>query len=287
MDAASYYADLTAQYGRYAGATQGWHYGVWEDGVHNHDEALLRSNEILLRDLAVGPATSLLDLGFGSGGFAVWAAGRYGCRVTGITVVPRHVVLARQLAEAHGVAGRCRFLVMDMDRLACRGERFDVVVSQDTFCHAADKPACLAEVFRVLRPGGAWRAIDFSIQSEPLYAAQQESYEVVRQGFHIPSLAAEAEVRELLERVGFSDIQTRDVTPHVLPTASLILRRCWLPLLMIRLRLDWTVFFTSARRRRNRQGHILAAKAYSAGLRQGFFRHCFYSALRPIGSDRG
>ncbi len=280
MDAASYYSDLTALYRHYGGAAHAWHYGVWEPDVGDHQQALLRSNELLLRGLEPDSETRILDLGFGGGGFAVWAAGRYGCRVTGITVCADHLAVARDLARSRGVADRCRFLLMDMDHLSFSDRWFDVVVNQDTFCHSAAKAAMLPQVHRVLRPGGRWRAIDFSIQAEPLTRRQERHYRAVREGFHIPSLASEKEVLGMLREADFTAIRSRDLTGQVLKTATLIQRQCYLPRLMARLHLDWIVYSLDRERRRNRRGHVSAALAYSRGLLGGTFRHCFYSARR-------
>jgi cyclopropane fatty-acyl-phospholipid synthase-like methyltransferase len=190
MDAARYYSDLTVQYERYAGATHGWHYGVWEPDVRSHTAALLRSNELLLRGLSIGASTRILDVGFGIGGFTVWAAREFGAQMTAITVAADHVALARDLAAQQGVSALCDFRMMDMDALDFADASFDVVVNQETFCHAADKAGYLARVRRILKPGGVWRAVDFSVQDAPLDAVGQESYAAVCEGFHLPSMAS-------------------------------------------------------------------------------------------------
>lgn len=281
MDAARYYADLTVQYERYAGASHGWHYGVWEDDVRSHTAALLRSNEVLLRGLDVTPATRILDVGFGIGGFAVWAARRFGAAVTGITVAEDHLAPARALAAAQGVSAHCEFQLMDMNELAFADRQFDVVVNQETFCHADDKAAYLAAVYRVLRPGGAWRAVDFSVREAPLDVPGRRSYDAVCAGFHLPSMAPASATANMLAQAGFDAIECHDLSPLVLKTATHILRACYLPLVMTRLGLDWTFRPRDARQRQNRQGHVSAAYHYSRGLRSGLFRHAFYAARKP------
>jgi len=284
MNAAAYYADLTRQYGRYAGAARGWHYGVWEPDVRSHQQALLRSNELLVRGLPMTRDTSVLDVGCGIGGLAVWLARRFGCRVTGITVCRPHVQAAAEIARSNGVGDRCAFLEMDMDRLTLPDQSFDLVVNQDTFCHAADKAAYLASVARVLKPSGAWRAIDFSVQDAPLAPDEQRDYDASCEGFHIPSLASPGAVRAMLEREGFTDIQVDDLTQQVAPTARHILRRCHGPRLLESLGLDWIIFSRDPERLRNRRGHVSAAMAYSRGLLGGHLRHIFYSARPPAAS---
>jgi cyclopropane fatty-acyl-phospholipid synthase-like methyltransferase len=281
LDPARYYADLTPQYARYAGRARGWHYGIWEPDVRTHAGSLLRSNEILLRGLDVGPRTEILDVGFGAGGFAVWAARRFGCRVTGLSLCPEHVPLAARLAASAGVGDRCRFLVMDMDRLGIRDASFDVVVNQETFCHAQDKRRYLAAAFDLLRPGGAWRAVDFSVQTAPLSPEQEDAHETVRRGFHLAPLVPASETRRLLASAGFTAVEVRDVTAESARSAELILGRCRVALLLMRFDLDWVIFSGRAGSRENRRGHVRAAHAYSTGLLEGHFRHVLYAARKP------
>lgn len=282
MDVAGYYAHLTSQYRHYGGTAHGWHYGIWEPGVETHDDALRRSNELLLRGLDITPSTRILDVGFGEGGFAVWAATQYGASVTGITICRDHVALARRLAAQSGVTSRCRFLVMHMEQLAFEADHFDVVVNQETACYARNKGAYLAEVRRVLKPGGVWRSLDFSIQGGTLPARAERHYRDVCDGFHIPSLAPLSSIVELGAGAGLDMLDARDLTTAVLPTAATIRRQCYLPLVARTLRLDWTLYSRDPSRRRNRRGHVLAAHRYSRGLERGVFRYTYCAARKPL-----
>jgi cyclopropane fatty-acyl-phospholipid synthase-like methyltransferase len=281
MDAAAYYADLTAQYGRYAGRARGWHYGVWEPDVRTHQQALLRSNELLARDAGLTAASRVLDAGCGIGGLAIWLASTHGCQVTGITVCEPHVAEAGRVAAAAGVSSRCKFLELDMDRLDLPPATFDLVTNQDTLCHAADKGGYLATAARLLRPGGLWRAIDFAVQDAPLSPSERQEYDAVCEGFHLPSMASARQVRSWLAEAGFVDVEVNDLTEQVRPTARRIIRQCRGPRLLATLGLDWIIFSREPRQRRHRLGHVSAALAYSRGLQKGYFRHVFYSARAP------
>lgn len=278
--AEAYYRDVTRQYGRYAGSAQGWHYGVWDEGVTSHVQALLASNERLVSGVPLGPDTTVLDAGCGCGGFAVWAAERYGCHVTGITLVADHVEQAHALARQRKVEDRCTFLVAEMDELPFADESFDLVTNQDSYCHAVDKLAYLQGVHRVLKRGGSWRAVDFAVQDDALDATEAEAYTRVLEGFQIPSMVSPAQVRALLQQSHFSDIDCEDITALVEPSAEHILGMCRLPMLAMKLRLDWTFFGLDAAARKNRQGHVLAGEAYSTGLLAGYFRHGYYQARK-------
>ena len=273
-----YYRDVTRQYGRYSGEAGGWHYGVWEEDVQTHQQSLLRSNELLVRGLDIGPQTRILDAGCGGGGFATWAAAKFGCHVTGITLVSQHAELATGLARSRGVHYLCDFQVAEMDNLLFQSDSFDLVVNQDSYCHAVDKRTYLAGVLRLLRTGGIWRAVDFAVQPEPLQGKELDDYRLVLEGFQIPSMISPSVAEDLLRGLDFVNVDCRDITEQVLPSARHIQRMCILPALAVRLKLDWTFFGLDAGARRNRRGHISAADAYSRGLLSGYFRHGYYSA---------
>lgn len=89
-----------------------------------------------------------LDLACGRGPVAVWLAQR-GLRVWGLDVSPVAVALARELADAYGVAARCRFDVADLDDGLPAGPPVDVVV-----CHLFRDPRLDTAVVERLVPGG-------------------------------------------------------------------------------------------------------------------------------------
>lgn len=68
-----------------------------------------------------------LELACGRGRGAVWLAGR-GLDYLGVDISPVAVGLARALAERSGVAGRCRFQVVDLDDGLPDGPPVDVVL---------------------------------------------------------------------------------------------------------------------------------------------------------------
>lgn len=89
-----------------------------------------------------------LDLACGDGRVSVWLATR-GMEVTGLDVSPVAVELAEDLARRAGVAGRCRFEVVDLDEGLPPGPPVDVVV-----CHLFRDERLDVPVFERLRPGG-------------------------------------------------------------------------------------------------------------------------------------
>jgi cyclopropane-fatty-acyl-phospholipid synthase len=63
--------------------------------------------------LRLGPGDHVLEIGCGWGGFALFAAAEYGCRVTGLTISHEQARLARERVAAAGLAHRIEILEQD------------------------------------------------------------------------------------------------------------------------------------------------------------------------------
>jgi ubiquinone/menaquinone biosynthesis C-methylase UbiE len=111
------------------------------------------------RDLAkLAPQARVLEVGSGPGRLATTLAEvAPDIRVTGIDIAPDMVERATALAVSSEVADRVEFLVGDVASLPFPDTSFDVVVSTFSAHHWPDPAKGLAEIYRVLRPGGmAW-----------------------------------------------------------------------------------------------------------------------------------
>jgi ubiquinone/menaquinone biosynthesis C-methylase UbiE len=280
--AADYYRTLTSLYRWYGADAHGWHYGVYDADVRGHSASLTRGNEILME--GIPRAASVLDVGCGEGGFAVWAAER-GHRVLGITVCAEHVHLARALAESRRVDDRCRFIVANMDALALRGQSVDVVVNQETWCHSQSKSQYLDDVWRVLRPGGWFRSVDLSLGAGPRNASEEHQYQLVCQGFQVPSLVSKPEIAQYLEARGFTDVSIVDLSARVWRSALLILAFSGGPHLLTRLGLDRFVYGRDAHTVSHYRRHVAACMAFNLGLRRRLFRYLSVTARKPADGE--
>jgi cyclopropane-fatty-acyl-phospholipid synthase len=83
----------------------------------------------------IKPGHRVLDIGCGWGGMAIYLATHFDCRVTGITLSTEQLALARERAEAAGVAGRVDFELVDYRKLAASGAQYDRIVSVGMFEH--------------------------------------------------------------------------------------------------------------------------------------------------------
>jgi SAM-dependent methyltransferase len=113
---------------------------------------------------AVAPhGARVLEVGCGPGRLSIRLAGQHGLEVTGLDLDPAMIGRARANADRRGDHDQRRpsFLVGDVASLAFPDRSFDLVVSTLSMHHWADPTAGLAEIGRVLRPGGRALVWDF------------------------------------------------------------------------------------------------------------------------------
>ena len=105
----------------------------------------------LVRFAAVKDADGVLDVACGTGVVAVTAA-RLGARVTGLDLTPELLERARENAAIAKVT--IDFHEGDVEQLPFDDNEFDVVLSQYGHMFAPRPEVAIAEMLRVLRPGG-------------------------------------------------------------------------------------------------------------------------------------
>jgi ubiquinone/menaquinone biosynthesis C-methylase UbiE len=113
------------------------------------------------------PGASVVDIGSGAGVDCLLAARDVGPtgQVIGIDMTDEMLERARSAAAEMGVQ-HVRFEKSDMERLPLEDASVDVAISNGVINLAPDKPAVLAEIHRVLRPGGRLHFADIVIGTE-------------------------------------------------------------------------------------------------------------------------
>ena len=105
----------------------------------------------LVRFAGISPSMRVLDVGCGTGVVAITAA-RAGARVNAIDLTPQLLERAQENARIAKV--EIDFLEGDAEHLPFRDHEFDIVVSQFAHMFAPRPEVAIAQMLRVLRPGG-------------------------------------------------------------------------------------------------------------------------------------
>ena len=102
------------------------------NGTNDLDEAQLKKLDLICRKLELVQRERVLDIGFGWGGLARYAAERYGCAVTGVNISEEQVGFAREFCRGLPIE------VLHCDYRDIRGA-FDKIVSVGMFEHVGRK----------------------------------------------------------------------------------------------------------------------------------------------------
>lgn len=147
---------------------------------------------------------SVLDIGCGAGGIDLALVQDHGAGfVTGLDVEDPVLSRARALVQAAGLAARIGLVKAAPGPLPFPPGTFDVVFSKDSIVHIPDKQALMAEIARVLKPGGWFLASDWLIGTEAISPLMAEY--IAAEGLDF-GMATPARYRQAFEANGFADI---------------------------------------------------------------------------------
>jgi len=183
-------------------------------------EASRAKLDLVCRKLDLGPANHVIEIGTGWGGFAIHAAGRYGCRVTTTTISASQYELASERVRAAGLEDRVTILLEDYRDLRGQYDRLVSIEMIEAIGHQQ-----FGEFFRrcadLLTRDGRMLLQSITI-ADRHYARARDEVDFIKRyifpGCCIPSVGAltEAMVAESDLRL----VHLEDVGPHYATTLA-------------------------------------------------------------------
>ena len=185
------------------------------------EQAQLRKYDQLCRKLQIGAGDHVLEIGTGWGGFAIYAARTYGCRISTVTISEAQLAEAQARIAAAGLGDRIDARIEDYRKV--RGQ-FDKIVSIEMIEAVGDQylDEYFACCFRLLKPRG--------LLGLQMIACPDRQFRILRDGVdfiqkHIfpgSLLVSQARVTEAINRTGSLNLlDWEDISPHYARTLRL------------------------------------------------------------------
>jgi demethylmenaquinone methyltransferase / 2-methoxy-6-polyprenyl-1,4-benzoquinol methylase len=154
-----------------------------------------RWRSFLVSRIAAGPGERVLDVATGTAAVAIELATTYGCDVVGLDQSPEMLAAGRERVAAAGLSGRIRLVDGSAERLPFDDGSFDALTFTYLLRYVEEPGQTLAELARVVRPGGTVAALEFAVPPGRLWRGLWELY--VRVGLPVAGRALRCGWREV------------------------------------------------------------------------------------------
>ncbi len=175
------------------------------DPANSLDQAQSDKKAHIAAKLDLRPGQRVLDIGSGWGGTALYLNRVAGVEVLGVTLSEEQLKIARERAEAAGVADRVKFELIDYRSVT---GRFDRIVSVGMFEHvgAAHYPEFFAKCHDLLTDDGVMLVHTIGKLGKSA-APEPFTDKYIFPGYHLPSLSSMAAASEQV-RLITTDVET-------------------------------------------------------------------------------
>lgn len=128
-----------------------------------------RWRRFLVSRLRLKPGSQALDVCTGTAGVAIAIAQAYQTRVTGLDISEGMLARGRTNVQRAGLADRIDLVCGRAEATGFPDNHFDAVAFTYLLRYVDDVPATIAELARVLKPGGCLASLDFAVPRNPLF----------------------------------------------------------------------------------------------------------------------
>lgn len=188
------------------------HLGIYETPDEPIADASHRTMEHMVHKLQQESVNYIVDLGSGYCGAARFLSKELNSQVLAVNLSGEQNRRAEALNIAAGTEDRITVVDASYNDVPAPDRAADLVWSQDAFLHADRRDQPIAEVARVLKPGGEF------LFTDPMAADGVSATELsgVLERLNLSSLASPGEYQQLAAAVGLELVEFDDLT-HFLP----------------------------------------------------------------------
>lgn len=201
--------------------TMAYSCGIFERPDATMREASIAKFDAACRKLQLTANDHLLEIGTGWGGLAIYAASKYGCRVTTTTISRAQHDLARERIAAAGLSDRIELLLSDYRDLAGQYDKLVSIEMVEAVGHQFLE-TYLAKCSALLKPNGAMLLQAITIQDQ-VYDAALRNVDFIQRyvfpGSFIPSITALT--KATTDATDMKIARLDDIGPHYATTLRL------------------------------------------------------------------
>lgn len=154
----------------------------------------------IFKNEKVSTTTRILDVGCGTGQTVAYLANKYGAKVIGIDNNPTMVAKAKSRIKKERLP--VKIIEGSIEKIPIPDQKFDFIVSESVLSFV-NKPKAMKEIYRVLKNGGRFIAIEFTISQQ----LEEKSEQEIKQFYGFDSCLTKKDWVTFLEKVGFKNIR--------------------------------------------------------------------------------
>lgn len=145
-------------------------------------------------------SSRILDVGCGTGQTAAYLASKYGAKVTGIDTNAIMIEKAKKRMKEDRLP--VKIIQCSIEQTPLSDNTFDFIISESVLSFV-NKPSALKEIYRLLKNGGRFIAIEFTV----IQQLETKNEEEIKQFYGFDSFSMKKDWVALLQQAGFQNIR--------------------------------------------------------------------------------
>jgi len=251
------------------------HFGFYPSAKKDISEKRAQElmQDLLAKNLKIKKKQLILDAGCGQGVVSSYLAGKYGCKIIGITIVPFELKKANELSKKLEVDTKVEYHLMDYSNTTFKDNQFDAIYTMESFVHSPSTKKTLREFFRILKPGGKLVMFEYTMANDRKFAEwEKKMLDIVIEGSTMVSLKnmRHDSFSKTLKEVGFESVKEQDISQNTEPSIKRLHKLAKFPYIFVRL-FHLQKYFIN----------VTAAIELYKIAKKDLIRYCIFTARKP------